>query len=94
MLFRAITTCLPFRIYQAETPMTKMAANTKLDEVVCRNLCTAIGENNTSQKLVISIRAVSGLKTIPTGFCIQALATKIQRADKLAPIAVNQVAVR
>src|SRR5665647_2275808 len=94
ILFRARTICLLFRIYQAEMPITKIAASTKLDEVVCKNLWTAIGENNISQKLVISIRAVSGLKTIPTGFCIQALATRIHKADKLAPMAVSQVAVR
>src|SRR5690606_3096637 len=65
--------------YQALTPMTKIAASTKPEVIVCRNLLTAVGESRTSQKLVISLRAISGLNFVPTGFCIQELA-KIGRA--------------
>ncbi len=42
----------------------------------------------------ISLRAVSGLKAMPTGFCIQPLATKIHKAERLAPMAVSHVAIR
>ena len=94
ILLRANTTSRFFSKNQAETPITKMDANTKPEEVVCRNLSTAIGENKTSQKLIISLRAVSGLKRIPRGICIQALATRIHKAERLAPIAVSQVANR
>ena len=46
------------------------------------------------QKLVISFRAVSGLKAVPTGCCIHALATRIHTAERLAPNAVSHDAVR
>ena len=54
----------------------------------------AVGENNTSQKLSISLRAVSGLNSVPTGFYIQAFATKIQRAEMFAPKKTIQVEKR
>src|ERR1035437_8561278 len=94
ILFLANTTSLFFRRNQAETPIMKTPAKTKPDEIVWRNLLMAIGERNTSQKLTISFRAVSGLNFIPTGFCIHELATRIHNADKLAPIAVSHVEVR
>ena len=40
------------------------------------------------------MRIVSGEKMEPTGFCIQPLATRIQRADRLEPIAVRKVTAR
>ncbi len=46
-----------------------------------QNLLTATGLVTTSQKAAadaISLRTVSGLKVVPTGFCIQPLATRIQ----------------
>ena len=46
-----------------------------------QNLLTATGLEITSQKAAadaISLRTVSGLKVVPTGFCIQPLATRIQ----------------
>ena len=51
----------------------------------------ATGEKSISQKFCISNRAVSGLNSIPTGYCIQALATRIHKADKLEPTATIQV---
>jgi hypothetical protein len=40
------------------------------------------------------MRIVCGLKTEPTGFCIQPLAIRIQSAEKLEPSATAQVATR
>ena len=47
-----------------------------------------------AKKSIISFLIVSGLNSIPTGCCIQALATRIQRAEILAPMAVNHVDAR
>ena len=48
------------------------------DEVtVWVNLLMANGESATSRNEVISKRMVSGLNSCPTGYCIQALATRI-----------------
>lgn len=58
------------------------------------NLLTAIGEVATAQKSTISLRAVSGLNSIPTGYCIQALATNIHHAEMVAPRPVSQVEAR
>ena len=54
----------------------------------------AVGERATAQKSAISLRIVSGLKTIPCGFCIQALATRIQTAEIVAPTIVSQLEAR
>ena len=54
----------------------------------------AVGEPNTAQKSAISLRAVSGLNSMPTGFCIQALATKIHRAEMFEPINTSHVEAR
>ena len=51
----------------------------------------AMGDNATAQKSTISFRTESGLNSIPTGYCIQAFATKIHKADSVAPIVVSQV---
>ena len=83
-----------FRRYQALTPRTKRDAITYPLLTVCRNLLTAFGLRNTSQKFCISFLAVSGLKCIPTGCCIQPFATRIQRAERLEPIATSQVESR
>ncbi len=72
-------------------PITTIAPSRYEEEMVWVNLLMAMGEKSTSQKLTISLRAVSGLNFMPTGICIQALATNIQRADKLAPKATSQV---
>ena len=40
------------------------------------------------------MRRVSGLKAAPTGFCIQPLATRIHRADRLVPRATRKVTSR
>ncbi len=80
--------------YQALTPTTKRAASVKAEVTVWVNLLIATGEKSTSEKETISLRTVSRSKRHPTGYCIQALATRIQRADRLAPIAVSHVAAR
>jgi hypothetical protein len=54
----------------------------------------ATGDSRISQKSCISYRAFSGLKAIPTGCCIQAFATSIQKAERLEPRATIQVANR
>ena len=59
--------------------------------MVCKNFEIATGESATSKKFCISFLAVSGLKLIPTGYCIQPFATKIQKAERLLPIATHQV---
>src|SRR5665811_1116767 len=43
------------------------------------------------KKLSISARPVSGLNTYPTGYCIQELATRIQKADAMVPNATSQI---
>src|SRR6266487_4989170 len=40
------------------------------------------------------MRIVSGLNRLPTGCCIQALAIRIQRAEKFEPNATHQVTAR
>ena len=54
----------------------------------------ATGENTTCQKSVISLRAVSGLNSIPIGYCIQELAMRIHIAERLVPMAVSHVDTR
>ena len=54
----------------------------------------ATGENTTCQKSVISLRAVSGLNSIPIGYCIQELAIRIHIAERLVPMAVSHVDTR
>ena len=59
-----------FHRYQQLTP-PNTAASTQPDSTLWKNLLTAIGEVATAQKSTISLRAVSGLNSIPTGFCIR-----------------------
>ena len=66
----------------------------KEEVTVWKNLSIATGEKATSQNEVISLRTVSRLKVQPTGCCIHALATRIQTAERLAPMAVSQVAAK
>ena len=80
--------------YQQLTPTTKMAPSTHPDSTVWQNLLTAMGEVATARKSAISLRAVSGLNTMPTGLCIQALATRIHQAEIVAPSPVSQVEAR
>src|SRR6056297_1409899 len=54
----------------------------------------AVGEKRTCQKFSISNRAVSGLKAMPTGYCIHPLATRIHRAERFDPMATIQVEKR
>ena len=76
------------------TPTTNTAASTQPDSTLWKNLLTAIGEVATAQKSTISLRAVSGLNSMPTGFCIHALATRIHQAEIVAPSPVSQVDAR
>ena len=81
MLFTANSFSRPRSRYQALTPTTKMPPVTQPLETAWQNLDTATGLVTTSQKAAaeaISLRTVSGLKVVPTGFCIQPLATSIQ----------------
>ena len=54
----------------------------------------ATGERATAQKSSISFRTVSGLKCIPAGYCIQAFATRIHKAERVAPAIVSHVEAR
>jgi len=83
-----------FHRYQQLTPTTNTAASTQPDNTLWKNLLTAIGEVATAQKSTISLRAVSGLNSMPTGFCIQAFATRIHQAEIVAPSPVSQVEAR
>ena len=81
MLFRANSFSRPFSRYQPLTATTKTPPVTQPLEMLWKNLDTATGFVTTSQKAwadAISLRTVSGLKVVPTGFCIQPLATRIQ----------------
>ena len=78
----------------AQIPNAKTEPSTQEEIVVCQNLLTAVLENATAQKSAISLRTVAGLKAIPTGSCIQALATRIQTAEMVAPMTVSQVEAR
>ena len=71
--------------------MTNTAPTIQLLSTVCKNFITATGEKATARKSTISLRTVSGLNTIPTGYCIHELATRIHQADKVAPRPVSHV---
>ena len=75
-------------------PVTKRAPSTQPDSTVWQNLLTATGESRIDQKSCISLRTVSGLNSIPTGYCIQALATSIHNAEMVAPATVSHVEAR
>ncbi len=94
MLLFASHSSLPLKRYQALIESTNTEPRRNPDVMVCKNLSTATGLKRTCQKLTISFLAVSGLNAIPTGFCIQALATRIQRAERLAPTATSHVDAR
>lgn len=74
--------------------MTKIPASVQPLKTVWKNLWTATGENATAQKSVITLRICSGSNSMPTGYCIQPLATRIHRADSEAPNAVSHVEAR
>src|SRR5665647_1122794 len=94
MLFLANPSSRFLRMNQAEMATTKAEPTIQLEVTVWKNLYMATGENNTAQKSAISFRTVSGLKCIPSGNCIQAFATRIHKADSVAPITVSQVDAR
>ena len=58
------------------------------------NFTAASGANATAKKSTISLRTVSGLNSMPTGCCIQLLATRIHQAESVAPRPVSQVEAR
>ena len=80
--------------YQHEIPITTTAASTNPLVTVCTILFTDIGERRMAQKSIISLRAVSGLNCIPTGYCIHAFAVRIHSAEIFVPMAVSQVLSR
>ena len=83
-----------FSRYQQQTPTQKMAPIIQAEVTVWQNLETAKGERATSANDTISLRMVSGLNSQPTGYCIQALATRIHHAEMVAPRPVSQVEAR
>ena len=80
--------------YQQLTPATNTAPVSQPERTVWQNLTTATGEKATAKKSIISLRTVSGLNCIPTGCCIQLLATSIHHAESVAPTPVSHVAAR
>ena len=82
------------RRYQLLIPITTTAPVIHPHSTEWKNLLTATGLLTTAQKSTISFLTVSGLKTIPTGCCIQPLAMSIQSAERDAPNAVSQVDAR
>ena len=97
MLFRANSFSRPFSRYQPLTATTKTPPVTQPLVTLWKNLETATGFETTSQNAwadAISLRTVSGLKVVPTGFCIQPFATRIQYAEMVAPMPVSQVDAR
>src|SRR5690554_3951901 len=77
--------------YQQLTPTTNEAPSPHDEVIVWKNLLRATGDRATAQKSIISFLIVSGLNSIPTGYCIQALATRIQNAERVAPSVTSQV---
>ena len=97
MLFFANTFSRPFSRYQPLTATTNTPPVIQPLVTLWKNLDTATGLVTTSQKAwadIISLRTVSGLNVVPTGFCIQPLATRIQYAEMVAPMPVSQVDAR
>src|SRR5690554_3579634 len=85
ILLRAKSICRFLRRYHDDTPTTNEDPTAKHAITVCRNLLIATGESATAQKSTISFLTVSGLNSIPTGYCIQAFATNIHSAESTAP---------
>ncbi len=78
-------------IKYADIPRTNRADVIYEPETVCKNLLIPTGDRATSAKLVISFLKVSSLNVVPTGNCIQPLATSIQNALRLDPMATIHV---
>ncbi len=73
---------------------TKTAPVAQPESTVWKNLLIATGERAIAQKSTISFLTVSGLNSIPIGYCIHALAMRIQSAERVAPKVTSQVAVK
>ena len=80
--------------YQQLMPITKIAPVIQPLKTEWKNFEMATGLSTKAQKSTISWRTVSGLNSMPTGCCIQALATKIHTAEIAAPMPVSQVAAK
>ena len=63
---------------QQLTPTTNTAPSTQPLNTVWKNLLTATGDRATSENDTITLRIWAGSNSIPAGYCIQALATRIQ----------------
>ena len=83
-----------FNRYQLQTPTQNTAPMIQAEVTVWQNFEMANGDRATSKNDTISLRIVSGLNSQPTGYCIQALATRIHQADIVAPRPVSQVEAR
>ena len=71
-------TLLFFSRNQQLTPTTNTAPSTQPESTVWKNFTTAVCDSATAAKSVITLRICAGSKSIPTGCCIQAFATRIQ----------------
>ena len=76
----------------AETPRTKNPASTNAPLTVCRNSSSANFWLITAKKSSSSIRPLR--RTKPTGWCMKALATRIQKAEMFEATATSQIVVR
>ena len=94
MLRIAIATLRFFSRSHALTPTTNTPASVQPLSTVWINLFTATGDSTSAQKSVITLRICSGSNSIPTGYCIQAFATRIHSAEIDAPSAVSHVEAR
>ena len=82
-----------FKRNQQLTPITKTPDNAQPLNTAWKNLFTAMPEKS-AQKSVMTFRICAGSNSVPTGYCIHALATRIQRAEIDAPMAVSHVDAR
>ena len=94
MLARANFFSRFFHKYQQLIPTTNAAPTTQPLVTAWKNFITAIGDRATAAKSLISFLTVAGLNVMPTGCCIQALATRIHHAEIVAPKPVSHVAAR
>ena len=62
--------------------------------MVWMNLACVVWLSRIVVKSLSSMRMVTGLKNEPTGSCIQALATRMRKADIFAPMAISVVTAR
>ena len=75
------------------TPITNTPARAQPLNTAWKNLLMAIPEKS-AQKSSITLRICAGSNSMPTGYCIQALAIRIQSDESDAPMAVSHVEAR